>query len=138
MPVATPVTIPVVLPTMAFAVLLLDHVPPGVALLSVMVAPGQTDDAPVVAESGFMVTVVVVIQPLLIKYVIVAVPADTPVTTPVVPTDATLVLLLLQVPPDVALDSVVVVPAQIEVVPVIAVGDPMVIVVVVTQPVPVK
>ena len=51
----------------------------------------------------------------------VAVPAETPLTTPVEePTVATPVALLLQVPPEVELANVVVDPTQVEVVPVIA------------------
>ncbi len=51
----------------------------------------------------------------------VAVPAETPLTTPVeAPTVATPVALLLQVPPEVELANVVVDPTQMEVVPVMA------------------
>jgi hypothetical protein len=52
----------------------------------------------------------------------VAVPADTPVTTPRLVTVATAVLLLAHVPPVVASERVVVLPVQIVVVPVIALG----------------
>lgn len=51
-----------------------------------------------------------------------AVPVATPVTTPDALTFATLLLLLLQLPPDVAQLSVLVEPIQIVVVPVIATG----------------
>lgn len=48
------------------------------------------------------------------------IPASMPVAEPMVPTA---ILLLLHVPPAVASESVVAVPAQIEVRPVMAVGD---------------
>ena len=50
------------------------------------------------------------------------VPAATPVTMPVLPTVALVTALLLQVPPLVALASVVVLPMQVNAVPVIAAG----------------
>ena len=52
----------------------------------------------------------------------VAEPADTPVTTPEALMVATDVLLLLQVPPEVASDSAVVVPVHSVVVPVMMAG----------------
>jgi hypothetical protein len=70
--------------------------------------------------------------------VIVALPALTPVTTPAASTVATAALLLVQLPPVEALDRVVVKPAQVVVVPVIAptVGVLFTVNVVVTIPVP--
>jgi len=53
----------------------------------------------------------------------VAVPALTPLTTPVLLMVATAVLLLLQLPPETLSDRVVVEPLQIEVVPVIAAAE---------------
>ena len=53
----------------------------------------------------------------------VAVPADTPVTMPVVPTVATVVAVLLQVPPVVASLNPVVAPAQTVAVPVMVPAD---------------
>ena len=65
----------------------------------------------------------------------VAVPAATPDTMPDVPMVATPVLLLAHVPPTVAEDSVVVVPAHKEVVPVITAGIALTVtVVVLTHP----
>jgi hypothetical protein len=62
--------------------------------------------------------------------VITAVPALTPVTTPVLsPTVAIAKLPLTQVPPVTPFANVVVAPAHIEVVPVIAVGDKLTIIV---------
>ena len=49
MPAATPVTIPVAEPTDATDGALLDQVPPDVAFESVVVAPVQTDELPVIA-----------------------------------------------------------------------------------------
>ena len=61
MPAAMPVTIPVV-PTVARAVLLLDHTPPPVALLRAVLDPAQTVVVPVIEPalgSGLTVTAVV-------------------------------------------------------------------------------
>ena len=49
---------------------------------------------------------------MVTTYVITVVPAETPATTPVLPTVATAVLLLLQVPPEMLSISVMVLPAQ--------------------------
>jgi hypothetical protein len=48
-PAATPVTIPVVEPTVAMPVAVLVHTPPGVVLLSVAVEPMQINAVPVIA-----------------------------------------------------------------------------------------
>jgi hypothetical protein len=61
----------------------------------------------------------------------VVVPAPTPVTTPVLLTVPTAVLLLLHVPPDVALDKAVVCPTHIDVPPVMAPGGVLMVNVVV-------
>ena len=64
------------------------------------------------------------------------VPADTPVTTPVLPTAARLVLLLLQVPPVEASVKAVVKPTHTLAVPVIAAGKGLTVTgVVIIQPV---
>jgi hypothetical protein len=65
-PAATPVTIPVALPTVAFAVLDDDHIPPLVALLRVLVLPTHTLAVPVIvpaAGAAFTVTTAVAIHP---------------------------------------------------------------------------
>ena len=64
---------------------LLLQVPPDVALLSVLLPPTQALSAPVIAAgSGSTVTTAVLVQPEEVSLnVIVVVPADTPVTTPV-------------------------------------------------------
>ncbi len=88
-------------PTVARDKLLLLHVPPEVALLSVVVRPGHTDVVPVIsATAAFIVTSVIAKQPALAVYVILATPVPTAVTRPVLaPTVATDPLLLLHVPP---------------------------------------
>ena len=51
-PPASPNTIPVEEPTVAIAVLLLLHVPPGVASANVIDCPWQTPDEPVIEEGS--------------------------------------------------------------------------------------
>jgi hypothetical protein len=129
-PAVFPVTMPEV-PIDAISGLLLVHVPPLVVLLSVVVLPVQTVAVPVMALTtvpGVTVTFLVVRavpQSVVTIYDIVLVPADMPVTIPVMPTVPTAVLLLLQEPPGDALLSAVVLPAQTEATPVIglAVGS---------------
>jgi len=66
----------------------------------------------------------------------VVVPADTPLTAPPVPTVATVVLLLLHVPPAVASVNEVILPAHTARVPVMGAGENVTnTVVVVMQPV---
>jgi hypothetical protein len=78
-------------------VLLLLQVPPVVASDNVAVAPEQMLPAPVIGAGGGTTFTVVVAM-----HVIIEVPNDTPYTTPLLePTVATLVLLLVHVPPDV-------------------------------------
>ena len=60
-----PVTIPVVAPTDAMAGLLLLHIPPGSASLSVVVEPAHRLALPVMGEvPGMAFTVIVVITPV--------------------------------------------------------------------------
>lgn len=111
---------------MAIAALLLLQLPPLTASVNVIVDPVQTLAGPLIVPAvgaAVIVTAVVadaVPQLLVTVYVIVAVPADTPLTTPV----ALLMLaivgeLLLHVPPLVVLVSVVVAPTHAVVVPLI-------------------
>ena len=133
-----PVTTPLTLPTVATAVLLLVQTPTP-ALNKVVVLPTHTDVIPVIgAGKGLTNSVVVAMQLVLKVYVIIAVPALTPDATPLKePIVATAMLLLLHVPPIVASLSVVVLPTQTAVTPVIAAGSGLtVIIVVVRQPVP--
>ena len=84
-PASTPVTVPVAL-TVATAVFeeLQGFVVAGVPFpVNCVVNPVQTDNVPAIVGKAFMVTRAVVLQPLLLVRVIVAFPADTPVTTPV-------------------------------------------------------
>ena len=113
-PIDTPVTTPVEEPTVANAVLLLLHVPPGVATVNVVVCPTHTLLAPLTDVGGAtIVTVRAAMQLVESVYVIVAVPVVMPFTTPdeepMVATDG---LPLLQVPPEVASLSMVVMPVQ--------------------------
>lgn len=124
-PDATPVTTPLDEPTVACAVLLLVHVPPAILLLNVVVWPTHTVGVPVITDgAAFTVNDVVREHPVLKVYVMVTVPAATPVTIPLVePTVAVSKSLLLQVPPPVASVSVLVDPTQTFIVPVIVAGS---------------
>ncbi len=65
-PGPVPVTTPVVLTTVATAVLLLLHVPPVVVFVSVVVAPSHTEnEPPIAAGSGFTTKEVVLKHPAL-------------------------------------------------------------------------
>ena len=124
----------------ATVVILLLHVPPGVASLNVVFAPTQIVVAPTIgAGSGFTTNDVVVIHPVPNVYVITVVPPGLapPVTNPVlVPIVATAVRLLLHVPPGVPSLKVVVSPAHIVVLPDIAAGKGLTVTVtVLKQPV---
>jgi hypothetical protein len=103
---------------MLLVVVVLKLVP--VMVTEVVGKPAETLRA-VMVGAPFIVTVTVATDAPTV-YVIVAVPSETPTRTPVdEPIAATAVLLLVHTPPGVASLSVVVVPAQIVVVPVI--GD---------------
>ena len=109
----------------ATAVLLLLHVPSGVASLSVVLRPAQTTAVPrMFVGNGFTVNAIVAIQPVAIVYVIVAEPTVLPVTRPVPDTiGATVVLLLLHAPNGVASFSAVVRPKHTVLEPPIAAGN---------------
>lgn len=65
--VATPVTVPELLPIVAVAGVLLDQEPPPVSV-SVIVLPGHTLEAPDIGTgSGFTVTTVVVLHPAVVE-----------------------------------------------------------------------
>lgn len=123
-PALTPVTRPEAF-TVAFRVLLLVHTPPPVASLSPSVADWHTGALPVIAAGAvFTVTTVVVLQPPLIVYVMVVVPADTDTTLPEKLIVATEVLLLVhETPPGVASVRKVDPPMQISVDPDIGAGE---------------
>ena len=124
MPFAIPVTVPVDEPTVAILVLLLVHTPPVGEELKVDDAPEHMDNTPLMAPgAAFTVTTLVAKQPPANVYVIVAVPAATPDTTP----DVELILavpvaLLVHTPPVGDDDNVVVDPTQSVAVPDIAPG----------------
>lgn len=120
-PASTPVTIPELLPTVAMPVLPLVHVPPDGEELNVVVAPTHTVAVPVIADGvAFTVTTAVTLQVVGSVYVIDAVPALAPETTPdEEPTVATPVAPLVHVPPDGVEPSVVVAPTHRFSVPVI-------------------
>jgi hypothetical protein len=99
------------------------HVPPLIALVSVVADPKQIScELPVIAGGvGLMLTLSIFLHPPGSRYVIVAVPTFKPVNTPVVAFIGDVaILLLLQVPPLAVLPSVTVVPTQSTDGPVIA------------------
>lgn len=114
LPAVIPLTAPVVAPTVATDVLLLVHVPPGVVLVNVVVAPMQTVDEPGVIADGkaATITVLVTVHPATV-YDMTAVPTATPETTPEPLTDAIETLPLLHEPPAVPLENVMLLPTQI-------------------------
>jgi hypothetical protein len=121
-PAVMPDTTPLILPTVATDVLLLNHVLPLVAELNVVVASEHIASVPVIAAGeATTVTTAVTKQPLDKTWEIVAVPVVTPETTPDMDTVAITELLLVQVPlPDEL--NVVVETSHRVVVPVIADG----------------
>src|ERR1043165_2282364 len=100
-PADTPLTTPVPDITVAMVTSLELHVIPVEVVLKVIVLPIQTFVGPdIAAGRGFTVTTLVELQPVPKEVVIVAVPADWPVTMPVKePTVAIVLSLLLQLPP---------------------------------------
>jgi hypothetical protein len=120
-PAVIPETTPVELPIVATVVGLINHVPPPpVVSDNVVVTPAQTLPLPTIMPgSGLIVTSFVLIQPVAeTLYVIFVVPADMPITTPVVlPTVPTAVLLLVHVPTAGVAVRVVTEPTQTGLVP---------------------
>jgi hypothetical protein len=125
LPAATPVTTPVEALIVAVAVFALVHTPPVVVLASVVVDAKQTDVVPVIAAttgSALIVTGVVtaLVHPFefVNVYVMVAVPAVTPVTFPVIEfTVATAASDDVQTPPAVVFVKIVDEPIHALVVP---------------------
>jgi hypothetical protein len=100
------------------------HEPPGAALLKVAVAFSQTTPLPVmVPGKGFTVTTADAKQPVDSAYVIVLVPAEAPVTSPMLPIVATAGVLLLHVPPAVTSDCNVERPEHTCAIPVTGAGN---------------
>ena len=99
------------------------HVPNGFSLVCTTVNPGHTAVGPPISDgSAFTVTTAVRKQPLADVYVILVVPAAIPFTTPAALIVA-IVVALAQVPPPVALSSVVVCPAHTTCTPVMGSGS---------------
>jgi hypothetical protein len=123
-PAVKPFTIPLEELIIATDVLPL-HVPPVTVFVKVVAKPAQTDAVPPMAGgSGLTVKTTVDVQPDGSVYVITVVPDASPLTTPLlIPIVATVVLLLLQVPPVVLLLKVAVSPSHTLAVPVIAAGN---------------
>jgi hypothetical protein len=102
--------------TVATAIFVLLHTPPDVICDREMVLPVQTAAEPTIdAGAGLTVTLATASQPVAgITYLIVVIPLDTPVTSPVeAPTVAIDVLTLNQVPPLVTDEKLTLLPAQI-------------------------
>jgi hypothetical protein len=125
-PAVTPPIVPVAAPIVAVAGVLLTHVPAPDASVKVVVVPGQTERAPLMAAGNALtVSTLVVVQPVDVSVnVIVVVPAATPPIVPVpAPMVAAAVVLLTHVPPPDASLSVAVAPAQTERAPLMAAGN---------------
>ena len=125
LPAMLPVIIPVVLPMFAIVKLLLSHVPPAVALVTVVVEPIQTLNAPAEATGTiFTVSTAVLVQPVDAVYVIIVVQGATVVTKPVpAAIVATEPVELSHVPPATLFVRVVVAPSQMLSAPPIAGGE---------------
>ena len=126
--VAVPVLKPGTAPVALFAVmsvLPVLHVPPDTLSLRFITEPVHTPPSPVImAGIRFTVTVLYVVQPVLKLYSIVSIPADPAITIPVEPIVATIILLLLHMPPDTLSTNDIDVPAQVaDTVPVITAGE---------------
>ena len=118
--------------------LLLLHVPPEDVVFSEVVKPTHTFIVPVIeAGNGLTVAITTAKQPVGNVYDMVGLPAAPPLTIPdTIPTVACTVLLLLQLPPPVVSDKVVVEPTHTTGVPLIAAGTGLTVTVaVVKQPV---
>jgi len=122
-PPATPVTIPVLLPTVATAVEELLQVPPPVALVKDVVELTHTMPVPLIAAGEELTVTVAKEFPQALMYDMFTVPPETPDAIPVPdPTVAIDVLELLHVPPVDALVKVVLPVKQSDNVPPIDAG----------------
>jgi len=122
-PAVTPVTIPVEGPTVATTGVPLVQVPPVVVLVHVATEPIHIGVVPAIVCGIGAITVtvceaVLTHPPTVTEYVITEVPADTPVTTPVMPSAVAIAgVPLVHVPPVVVLVHVAIDPTHIGVVP---------------------
>lgn len=108
----------------AMDVLLTLHVPPASPLPNVVDAPTHVWKVPVINDgNGSTVTIVDDKQPVGNVYTILANPLFSPVTTPSGLTEAISGELLLQLPPGVKLNKVVVWPIHTSALPVMATGS---------------
>jgi hypothetical protein len=127
------------MPTTAIVVSLLVQVPPEDEFVSVVPNPTQAFAIPLIA-AGLLFTVIITndLQPVGKEYVIVAVPAPIPVTTPVDETMlATVGWLLDHVPPETVLVIVAVAPIHRAELPEIAEGSGLTVIIFpLEQPVP--
>jgi len=106
----------------------LDQLPPGVGSLSTTDPPIHIDVGPVMAAGGAATVIDVVTKQPPTPYEMTGVPTATPVTTPVpITTVASPKLLLLHVPPVVALESVMELVVQTKESPVIAGGTAVIV-----------
>jgi len=106
-----------IVPTARFVLL---HVQLGVAEFRSVVAPSHTVNEPVITDGTCPTVTIATVEQPDVLYVILDVPAATPVTTPVpLTTVATVVVLLLHAPPLGPELNVVVLPTQVNRVPVI-------------------
>lgn len=130
----TAVSNPVVALIVNIEVLLLSHVPPDGVPVIVTVDPAHKPVGLTRGDGrGLIVTTLVVLQVLALWYVMIAVPAETPVTIPKLVTVAILMLLLVHVP--LALVRVVPLPAHATPAPDIGAGNGFTVtVVVLVQP----
>jgi hypothetical protein len=130
---------PVPAPIVATAVLPLLHIPPAVVSINVVVKPAHILAVPVIAAGNeSTVSVIPAAHPVADKvYIIVDVPGESPTATPeAVPIVAIPILLLLHFPPPVISLKEVALPAHTAVMPVIAAGAGLTVIVLVTlQPV---
>lgn len=133
LPADIPVTTPLAEPMVATAGVAELHTPPGVALISGVVAPEHTLERPFIAR-GVILTITMAdrAQPVANVYTIVAVPAPMPETRPDVAfTVATVGARLLQVPPVDVQARAVVRPVQTARAPVMVAGSGLTVMVVV-------
>ena len=122
-PVAAVVTIPVAGSMFAIPVAVDDHTPPDVASVSVVPVPAHIYNVPVMVAGTSLTVTTALAVPQLLVYVMIAVPDDKAVTTPVA-------LLMLatteppfdQVPPLILSLSVRLLPTQIAADPVMTEG----------------
>lgn len=112
-PGAMPATVPVLAPIVPIAAVLLLQVPPAVLLPRVVVWPWHTSGMPLIVPGTALIVIVVVFwQPVDGVLVIIAVPLLRPVTAPVVGLTNTVASALVQVPPAIVLESVIVAPTH--------------------------